>query len=49
MVVLVIAFPVTVTALLDKPSTVDPSKIRIDIPQIELAPLDFGEPPKFNK
>src|SRR6202158_2008520 len=49
MVVLVIAFPVTVTALLDKPSSVDPNKIRIDIPQIELAPLDFGEPPKFNK
>jgi hypothetical protein len=44
MVVLVIAFPITVTALLDKPSTVDPSKIRIDIPQIELPPLDFGEP-----
>jgi tripartite ATP-independent transporter DctM subunit len=49
MVVLVIAFPVTVTALLDKPSSVDPNKIRIDIPQIELAPLDFGDPPKFNK
>src|ERR1700687_1715344 len=46
MVVLVIAFPVTVTALLDKPSSVDPNKIRIDIPQIELAPLDFGPPPK---
>jgi TRAP-type mannitol/chloroaromatic compound transport system permease large subunit len=47
MVVLVIAFPITVTALLDKPSTVDPNKVRIDIPQIELPPLDFSEPPKF--
>jgi TRAP-type mannitol/chloroaromatic compound transport system permease large subunit len=49
MVVLVIAFPATVTALLDKPSNVDPNKVRIDIPQIELAPPDFGEPPKFGK
>jgi TRAP-type mannitol/chloroaromatic compound transport system permease large subunit len=47
MVVLVIAFPLTVTALLDKPSDVDPNKIKIDIPQIELPPLDFSEPPKF--
>ena len=47
MVVLVIAFPITVTALLDKPSTIDPNKVRIDIPQVELPPLDFGEPPKF--
>jgi hypothetical protein len=47
MVVLVIAFPVTVTALLDKPSNIDPKTIRIDIPQIELPPLDFTEPPKI--
>ncbi len=47
MVALVIAFPITVTALLDKPSTVDPNKIQIDIPQVELPPLDFSEPPKF--
>ena len=31
MVALVIAFPVLVTGLLDAPSTIDPSKIRIDI------------------
>jgi hypothetical protein len=49
MVVLVIAFPITVTGLLDKPSTVDPNQIKIDIPQIELPQLDFSEPPKFNK
>jgi tripartite ATP-independent transporter DctM subunit len=44
MVVLVIAFPVTVTALLDKPLTVDLDKVRIVVPEIELPPLDFGQP-----
>ncbi len=44
MVVLVIAFPITVTALLDKASTVDPNKIKIEIPQLELPPLDFSQP-----
>jgi TRAP-type mannitol/chloroaromatic compound transport system permease large subunit len=47
MVALVIAFPITVTALLDKPSTVDPNKVNIEIPQIDLPPLDFSEPPKI--
>jgi hypothetical protein len=46
MVVLVIAFPITVTALLDKPLNVDLNKVRIDVPQIELPPLDFGPPAK---
>ena len=32
MVVLVIAFPITVTALLDKPSDIDPNTIRMNIP-----------------
>jgi TRAP-type mannitol/chloroaromatic compound transport system permease large subunit len=44
MVVLVIAFPITVTGLLDKPSTIDPNKIKIEIPQIELPPLNFDAP-----
>jgi hypothetical protein len=44
MVALVIAFPVTVTALLDKPSDVDLNKIKIEVPQVELPPLDFGQP-----
>jgi len=44
MVVLVIAFPITVTALLDKPSTVDLNKINIEVPQIDVPPLDFSEP-----
>jgi len=47
MVLLVIAFPVTVTALLEKPAQVDLRKIQIEIPQIELPPLDLGEPPKI--
>jgi hypothetical protein len=43
MVVLVIAFPWTVTALLDTPvSAEDISKIRIEVPQMDLPPLDFG-------
>jgi hypothetical protein len=46
MVALVIAFPITVTALLDKPVNVDLNKIRIEVPQIDLPPLDFGPPAK---
>jgi hypothetical protein len=43
MVVLVIAFPWTVTVLLDKPiSAEDINKVRIEVPQSELPPLDFG-------
>ncbi|MBU6457643.1 MAG: C4-dicarboxylate ABC transporter, partial [Bradyrhizobium sp.] len=46
MVILVIAFPVTVTGLLDKPVKVDLNKIKIEVPQIDLPPLDLGPPPK---
>ena len=42
MVAIVIAFPIVVTALLDKPLDVDLSKVKIEVPQIELPPLDFG-------
>jgi hypothetical protein len=38
MVAIVIAFPVVVTALLDKPLDVDLSKVKIEVPQIELPP-----------
>ncbi|MBS0529119.1 MAG: TRAP transporter large permease subunit, partial [Proteobacteria bacterium] len=48
MVILVIAFPVTVTGLLDKPQNIDLNKIQIEVPQIEAPPLDFGPPPKTN-
>lgn len=46
MVALVIAFPVVVTGLLDKPANIDLNKIKIEVPQIDLPPLDFGPPPK---
>src|SRR3984957_842362 len=46
MVALVIAFPITVTGLLDKPVNVDLNSIKIDVPQMELPPLDFGPPSK---
>ncbi|MHC4045708.1 TRAP transporter large permease [Bradyrhizobium sp. 23AC] len=46
MVAVVIAFPITVTGLLDAPIKVDLDKIKIEIPDIELPPpvLDFGQP-----
>jgi tripartite ATP-independent transporter DctM subunit len=45
MVVLVIAFPSTVTVLLDAPSKLDMDKVRIEIPEMEPLPeLNFGEP-----
>jgi tripartite ATP-independent transporter DctM subunit len=46
MVVLVIAFPKTVTIFLDKPSGVDATKINIEVPQTDLPALNFDEPPK---
>ena len=46
MVAIVIAFPITVTGLLDKPSNVDLNQIKIDVPQMDLPPLDFGPPAK---
>ena len=45
MVVLVIAFPATVTGLLGKPATVDLNKIKIEVPIIDVAPLDLGPAP----
>jgi tripartite ATP-independent transporter DctM subunit len=45
-VALVIAFPLLVMHYKGAASTVDPSKIKIEIPQIELPPpIDFGQPP----
>ncbi len=46
LVVILIFWPGSVTYWLDKKSTIDPSKVRIEIPQIEILPLDFGEPTK---
>jgi TRAP-type mannitol/chloroaromatic compound transport system permease large subunit len=48
MVFIVIAFPLSVTIFLDKPKNVDLDKIRIELPQIDMAPpFDFNTaPPK---
>jgi len=44
MVALVIAFPVTVTVLLDKPANVDLNKIKIEVPLPEDLPqLNFPQ------
>ena len=44
LVAIVILWPGSVTYWLDKTSNVDPSKIQIDIPQVDLPPIDFGQP-----
>ncbi|HET7381108.1 MAG TPA: TRAP transporter large permease subunit [Pseudolabrys sp.] len=46
MVVTVILFPAMVMHYKSGLSTIDPNKVKIEIPQIELPPLDFNEPPK---
>jgi tripartite ATP-independent transporter DctM subunit len=46
LVAIVIIWPASVTYWIDKKSDVDPSKIRIDIPQIDMPPLDFSDPIK---
>jgi TRAP-type mannitol/chloroaromatic compound transport system permease large subunit len=48
MVVLVILFPAMVMHYKGAASTIDPDKVKIEIPQIDLPPpaLDFGEPRK---
>jgi hypothetical protein len=48
MVGLVIAFPALVMHYKSTGTNIDPSKIQIEIPQIDLPPpLDFSEPPKI--
>jgi TRAP-type mannitol/chloroaromatic compound transport system permease large subunit len=46
MVALVVTFPSMVMHYKGTATIVDPSKVNIDVPQIEMPPLDFG-PPKF--
>jgi tripartite ATP-independent transporter DctM subunit len=45
LVAIVILWPGSVTYWLDKKSNVDPSKIQIDIPQIDLPPIQFDAAP----
>ena len=44
MVVLVIMFPGMVMHYKGTASTIDPNTVKIEVPQIELPPLDFGQP-----
>src|SRR5436853_15853 len=46
MVLLVILFPAMVMHYKGALSTVDPNTIKIEVPQIDMPPLDFGPPPK---
>ena len=46
MVLLVILFPAMVMHYKGAASTVDPNKVKIEIPQIDLPPLDFGSAAK---
>jgi len=44
LVAIVILWPGSVTYWIDKGTNIDPSKIQIDIPQIELPPIQFDQP-----
>ena len=46
MVLLVILFPAMVMHYKGVATTIDPSKVKIEIPLFELPPLNFNEPPK---
>jgi tripartite ATP-independent transporter DctM subunit len=47
MVVLVILFPAMVMHYKGAGTGVDPDKVKIEIPQLDLPPLDFGQPPSI--
>jgi TRAP-type mannitol/chloroaromatic compound transport system permease large subunit len=48
LVVILIFWPESVTYWISRDVVMDPSKVIIDVPQIDLPPpLDFGEPPKM--
>jgi hypothetical protein len=48
MVMLVIFFPAMVMHYKGLGTGIDPNKVKIEVPQIELPPsIDFSEPPKF--
>ncbi len=46
MVLLVILFPAMVMHYKGAASTIDPNKVKIEVPQIELPPIQFGPTPK---
>jgi len=47
MVVTVIMFPSMVTHYKSGLSTIDPNKVQINIPQVDLPPIDLGQPPEI--
>ena len=47
MVLLVIMFPAMVMHYKGAASTIDPNKVKIEIPQVDLPPLDLSQPPQF--
>ena len=47
MVVLVIMFPAMVMHYKGVGTGIDPDKVKIEIPQLDLPPLDFGQPPSI--
>jgi hypothetical protein len=47
MVVTVIMFPSMVTHYKSGLSTIDPNKVQIIIPQVDLPPIDLGQPPEI--
>ena len=49
MVLLVILFPSMVMHYKGAASTIDPNTIKIDVPQIEMPPLDFGPPEELER
>jgi hypothetical protein len=44
-VVSVIMFPSMVMHYKAGLSTIDPNKVQIEVPQIDIPPIDFGQPP----
>jgi hypothetical protein len=44
MVVLVILFPAMVMHYKGTTTEIDPSKVKIEIPQIDLPPIEFNQP-----
>jgi tripartite ATP-independent transporter DctM subunit len=47
LVVILIFWPRSVTYWLDKGPKVDPATIQIEVPQIDVPPIDLGQPPNF--
>ncbi|HZC54722.1 MAG TPA: TRAP transporter large permease subunit [Xanthobacteraceae bacterium] len=47
MVILVILFPAMVTHYKSGASLIDPNKVQIEIPQLDLPPLDLSQPPSI--